>query len=74
MYTVVYSMGGHGPHGGCPYTYTPNDSGGSNTLGNYMNHYLNPHTYVIPMDIYIIPIHNVNHNRAIFMPTVGLPP
>ena len=64
MYTVVYSIGGHGPHGGSRYTYTPNDSGGSNTLGNYMNHYLNPHTYVIPMDIYIIPIHNVNHNPA----------
>ncbi len=44
--------------------YIPNDSGESNTLGNYINHYLNPHTYVIPMDIYIIPIHNVNHKPA----------
>ena len=44
--------------------YIPNDSGESNTLGNYINHHLNPHTYVIPIDIYIILIHNVNHNPA----------
>ena len=46
------------------YTYIPNDSGESNTLGNYINHYLNPHTYVILIDLYIILIHNVNHNPA----------
>ena len=54
--------------------YIPNDSGESNTLGNYINHYLNPHTYVIPIDIYIILIHNVNHNPASSMPTVSRPP
>jgi len=61
---ILKHRGGHGPHGMCTYTYTPNDSGGSNTLGNYTNQHLNSPTYVIPMDIYIIPIHNVNHNPA----------
>jgi len=61
-------MGHDAPHGIRIYPMTAGSQIHLVTTSYLLCDHIIPHTYVIPMDLYIIPIHNVNHNPAPYSP------